>query len=88
MQKQRILDCSDMDESGFHDAIATCLDFPEYYGRNMDALWDCLTMLEGENIRLIVKSWVGFEKSTRGAQLLSTLREANNDIDGLAIEFQ
>ena len=27
----------------FHDAIAAALDFPDYYGRNLDALWDCLT---------------------------------------------
>ena len=26
-----------------HYAIATDLDFPEYYGCNWDAFWDCLT---------------------------------------------
>ncbi len=32
---------NDMDE--VHQIIKEELDFPDYYGRNMDALWDCLT---------------------------------------------
>ena len=27
----------------FHDIIKKALDLPDYYGANMDALWDCLT---------------------------------------------
>ena len=27
----------------FHDTIKQALDLPDYYGANMDALWDCLT---------------------------------------------
>lgn len=26
-----------------HDVLKDKLDFPNYYGRNLDALWDCLT---------------------------------------------
>ena len=34
---------------GFHDAVQKGLGFPEYYGRNWDALWDCLDgMFNGE----------------------------------------
>lgn len=28
---------------GFYDEIARVLNFPEYFGRNLDALYDCLT---------------------------------------------
>jgi RNAse (barnase) inhibitor barstar len=31
-------------ESDFHRAISAALDFAEHYGRNLDALWDALTV--------------------------------------------
>lgn len=31
-----------VDEAGMHRALADLLDFPDYYGRNLDALNDCL----------------------------------------------
>jgi RNAse (barnase) inhibitor barstar len=38
------LDCSEWsDEADLHRGIATALDFPSYYGRNLDALNDCLS---------------------------------------------
>ena len=32
----------------FHDIIAEALDFPDYYGCNLDALWDCLREMIGD----------------------------------------
>lgn len=29
-----------------HDAVAIALALPDYYGKNLDALWDCLGDLE------------------------------------------
>lgn len=31
-----------------HDYIAEALDFPDYYGKNLDALYDCLTEIDCE----------------------------------------
>ncbi len=31
------------DEAALHDALARGLRLPAQYGRNLDALWDCLT---------------------------------------------
>ena len=37
-----------------HDQLAETLHFPDYYGRNLDALFDCLTEIEEDaRIRLI-----------------------------------
>ena len=42
-----------------HEVLKRDLEFPDYYGGNTDALWDCLTDILGEpsDIRI-----VGFEK--------------------------
>lgn len=37
----------------FHDEVAKKLDFPDYYGKNMDALWDCLTGWIDYDMRLV-----------------------------------
>jgi RNAse (barnase) inhibitor barstar len=31
-----------------HDYLMQALDLPDYYGRNLDALYDCLTEMECE----------------------------------------
>ena len=31
-----------------HEVIKKSLDFPDYYGRNWDAFWDCLTDMIGD----------------------------------------
>ncbi|NIJ13250.1 RNAse (barnase) inhibitor barstar [Saccharomonospora amisosensis] len=41
-----VLDTSEhIDKESTLDAIATVLSFPDYFGRNLDALYDCLTDL-------------------------------------------
>ena len=39
-----IIDLSDAaDKQAVHDILSRALALPEHYGRNLDALWDCLT---------------------------------------------
>ena len=40
-------------EEEFHIEISKALKFPDYYGKNLDALWDCLTGYIDTNINLI-----------------------------------
>ncbi|PXY20428.1 barnase inhibitor [Prauserella sp. PE36] len=48
------------DKLGTLDAIAAALSFPDYFGRNLDALYDCLTDLgwlpTGEHVLIWVAS--------------------------------
>ena len=58
MHKYRV-DFSDVEYFiQIHEALMRDLDFPDYYGGNLDALWDCLTDMLGDwaDIEL-----VGFE---------------------------
>ncbi len=43
-----------------HDQLKTILHLPDYYGKNLDALWDCLT---GEVTLPVELTWVNFQKS-------------------------
>lgn len=54
-----VLAGSPTDKASTLDAIATALSFPDWFGRNLDALYDCLTDLSwlpaGEHVLI----WVG-----------------------------
>lgn len=48
------LDASKMDNRKVaHTYLQEMLDFPEYYGKNLDALYDCLTELDETEVRFI-----------------------------------
>ncbi|WP_016907281.1 barstar family protein [Streptomyces xiaopingdaonensis] len=55
------------DKAGFMEAFAVGLELPGYFGRNWDALSDCLTDLswwgETEGYLLLTAGWAGFEQA-------------------------
>lgn len=44
------------DAAQMHAYLKEQLEFPEYYGNNLDALYDCLTDLENMEIRITFPS--------------------------------
>ena len=51
--KQIVLDGNILaDATLVHDYLKEILEFPEYYGKNLDALHDCLTDLENVEITI------------------------------------
>ncbi|MCR5589939.1 MAG: barstar family protein [Lachnospiraceae bacterium] len=47
MSREYTLDCEMMtDRQSAHEYIADVLAFPDYYGKNLDALFDCLTEMD------------------------------------------
>lgn len=57
MQHYRILDGSRVkDRPALHAELQTVLELPGYYGRNLDALYDCLTDISEETMLLIIDS--------------------------------
>ena len=60
-----------------HDYLSTVLSLPDYYGRNLDALFDCLTDLtEDTTIRLFHRDLLEFRLGRRGKALIRLLRRA------------
>lgn len=50
--RQIVIDCAGITGAEqLHDALSKALGFPQWYGRNLDALYDCLTGI-GEETEL------------------------------------
>jgi len=40
-----------------HEIIKEALDFPDYYGKNWDAFWDCITDMAGETVHIEIRGF-------------------------------
>ena len=69
---QEILCCG-----AFHARIARALDFPDYYGKNLDALYDCLTDLP-EGSELVITHFDALETSL-GSRYALLIRRVLDD---------
>ncbi len=49
-----IINCANLSREELHQVIAEKLNFPSWYGNNLDALYDCLTDLE-EDTHLVLQ---------------------------------
>lgn len=83
-----ILNCENLAHRGqAHSYLARMLDFPDYYGKNLDALFDCLTELGDCTVVLD-----GGEELSRnggyGAKVLKVLEEAARANPRLKLELQ
>lgn len=84
--KKIIINCQHLlEREQAHLYLAQKLDFPEYYGKNLDALFDCLTELR--ECTIILQG----EKDLRqaggyGARILKVLEEASKVNYGLIVE--
>ena len=81
------LDCRKMtDKQATHAYLKRMLRLPEYYGSNLDALYDVLTE-RGEQTELVLIHWreLGAQLGGYGASLLETLREASEENPALEV---
>jgi ribonuclease inhibitor len=70
-----------------HRQLQEHLSLPDYYGQNLDALWDCLHYVD---LPLTVR-WHHFAASQRqlgnyAERTLQTLQEAQTELPGFTIE--
>ena len=61
--KDITIDCRGfLPRTGLHRAFADALSFPDHYGNNLDALYDCLTDIS-EETRIRLVNWADAEKN-------------------------
>ena len=62
-----------------HDYIAEALDFPDYYGKNLDALYDCLCEIEAD-IELV-------DAGVVDKDIIDTFKDAAGENDFLKLKM-
>ncbi|MGN7455483.1 barstar family protein [Paenibacillus pasadenensis] len=74
-----------------HDWFAEQFGFPEHYGRNLDALYDCLGDYAAPPLRL---RWLRFEESRvrlgedAARALLQLLQDVESELDGFEVSVE
>ena len=64
--KTIIIDCAQIrDRRQMHEILARELEFPQWYGHNLDALYDCLTQI-GTPTHLRLENWDPLADWARG----------------------
>ena len=70
-----------------HDALSEALELPEWYGRSLDALYDCLTELGEETVLRVTHQEALAEKLGSVAQgLFQVLKDAEMENPWLRVE--
>jgi len=80
------IDCTSIqDRRQLHEAIASALNFPEWYGHNLDALYDCLSEISLPTT-LRLDSWDPHADWAQG--FAETLCDAAQDNPSLSVCIQ
>ena len=66
-----------------HKALKDGLELPDYYGANLDALWDCLTDFIDNDVEIILRNYQDLEKLHKeyADQMLSIFKRAKHWAD-------
>ena len=79
------IDCSSINDAKvLHAALARELALPDWYGHNLDALYDCLTELP-EPMHLILKNWDTAKDFSQGFE--SVFEDAQTDNPDFTVEY-
>ena len=83
--REIVVNCAEIGTlAQMHDTLARALNFPEWYGKNLDALHDCLTAIcEETQITFLHFSSLPFPS----AGLLRVLRDSENENEKLEISL-
>ncbi len=71
-----------------HQYFKTVFDLPDYYGNNMDALWDCLSCCYDESTTIVLQNISALPKEMAPCVtiMLKLFQDLHNE-DGVIIEI-
>jgi len=71
-----------------HEIIKEALDFPDYYGKNWDAFWDCITDMAGETVHIEIYGFDVLEEKFPGTgqKLIKILTRFKHYADDKSID--
>ena len=80
------IDCTQLhDRAQLHRALAETLCFPDWYGHNLDALYDCLSEIAASTV-LCLKGWSTLGDWAQG--FAETLTDASQENPCLLVLFE
>ena len=87
MVTRRVIDCTNAtSKEALHQYLKEVLHLPDYYGGNLDALFDCLTEI-GSPTRLVLQHTQRLiSLGDYGEALLSTFRDAALENPNITLE--
>lgn len=79
--------------SEIHKIIQSSLDFSDYYGRNWDAFWDCLTDMYGDPIHIEIIGLEVIERkfdesASKMIEILKRFKHFSNDLFSNDIQIE
>ena len=79
------IDCNELkDKESAHEYLQALFAFPDYYGKNLDALFDCLTEMPGCCI-VLEEPWALAQLGDYAAPLLQAFRDAAAEREDLIL---
>lgn len=77
------------DRAAAHDHLKCQLELPEYYGKNLDALYDCLTAY-GKSAEIVLHNSAMLEEHLGGygSALIATMQEAAENNPGIVLTVE
>ena len=83
-----ILDFSNITtKEDLHEYIAETLDFPDYYGKNLDALYDCVTDLSQCSITITGIDAL-YELGQYGMRIIKVFQDAAEDNEDIELVIE
>ena len=88
--KEICLDGAKMpDKAAAHAYLKRKLDLPDYYGNNLDALWDCLsTDVSPKKIIIARPEMIARNLGSYGESLIKLFLEAAEERDNILVEIR